>query len=75
MTVESHCMRCRRPNPEANEVGHLPADWEVLTDDRGEVTGIICPGCITGAEDREILEDMVELQDEISRRRAEGEDL
>ena len=70
---ESCCMRCRRANPEADE-GSLPTDWEVLTDARGEVVGVMCSGCITGEEQRAIDDDMMELGDEIARRQ-EWEDL
>jgi hypothetical protein len=52
-----YCERCRRPAPawESDEY----VEWEAIELPDGEV-GVICPGCITGGEQREILEDAMQ---------------
>lgn len=63
---ESRCMRCRRPNPAAALLpGDLPSDWEVVENERGEVAGVICPGCITGEEQQAIDEDVMEFAESL----------
>jgi hypothetical protein len=62
---ESHCARCRRPNPDAED-GGMPDYWEVLVDGDGEVVGVICEDCITPEEQQATDEDMFELADEVS---------
>ncbi len=65
--VQSHCQRCKRPNPEASQ-GTVPTDWEVLTGEAGEVLGVICPGCVTAVEEQAMDEEAMEDLDEIARR-------
>jgi hypothetical protein len=45
--VEQRCMICQRPNPDVDSAT-LPVEWGVSTDKEGEVSGVICPSCITG---------------------------
>jgi hypothetical protein len=58
---DSHCCRCRRPSPpqDSSEFG----DWEAY----GDGTEVICPGCITGAEQQQMDEDMFDVEDEVRR--------
>lgn len=65
---ERYCARCQRPNPEAPE-GGLPNEWEVLEDDRGEVIGVICEGCITGEQQQAIDESIFETMEDAERLR------
>lgn len=51
----SRCSRCRRPQPEVSSNSF--SEWEVLVDDSGDVVGVVCAGCLTGAEQQGIDED------------------
>lgn len=62
---QSHCARCLRV-PRPGDLGYRPGedtpplDWEVLTDSAGEVTGVICPDCITPEEQQAVDEDTMD---------------
>ena len=60
--LEAACARCQRANPK--NAPDLPPDWEALTDESGTVIGVICPGCVTGAEASATADEMQELADE-----------
>lgn len=47
---ETYCARCRRPAPAETSAEYL--HWEAV----GDGSTMICPGCITGAEEQEIDE-------------------
>jgi hypothetical protein len=58
---ESHCSRCLRvPGPQ--DIGYQPgddtppSDWEALTAD-GAVIGVVCPDCLTPAEQQALDEE------------------
>lgn len=55
--MEQHCARCRRlaPAQESSEFG----DWEAL----GDGSEVICPGCITGAEQQRMDEEVMDVLD------------
>jgi hypothetical protein len=59
---DRHCARCERPNPEP--AGSLPLEWEVLTDQSGEL-GVICDGCITPGEQQAIDQDMMGMESDL----------
>jgi hypothetical protein len=40
----------------------LPSDWEVLTDDDGEVVGVVCEQCITPEEQQAMDVEMMALE-------------
>jgi len=44
----SVCDRCRRPAPPSTDPGF--ADWEVVKDEDGKVSGMRCPACQTAPE-------------------------
>jgi hypothetical protein len=54
--IDTHCARCLRPAPGEGDVG----DWEFFD----EV--IVCPDCITPAEQQAMDEDGMAMLDEIS---------
>jgi len=60
MVDESKCGRCQRPNPETAQQT-LPSSWEVVTDDAGDIETVICPDCLTGAEQYAIDADQMAL--------------
>ena len=39
----SRCLRCGRPVPPSNRPQF--ADWKVVKDDDGRVSGMLCPEC------------------------------
>lgn len=63
---QSHCARCLRV-PRPGDIGYRPGDdtspvdWEVVTDSAGEVTGVICPECVTPGERQGMDEDAMDL--------------
>jgi hypothetical protein len=59
MFDKSHCARCLCANP-ADDLDDLPTDWEVLTDTSGEVIGVVCPDCLTAAEQQALDEDAMD---------------
>ena len=56
------CERCRRLAPPWEDPGYC--EWEALELEDGEI-GVICPGCITGAEQQEMDADDMDLAEEI----------
>lgn len=52
--MTQHCARCRRAAPDQLSGEFL--EWE-SPDDTGDQ--VVCPGCITGVEERAIYEDGV----------------
>jgi hypothetical protein len=48
--IESHCVRCLRSAPDEDDRSIDALEWEVLTDDEGEVVGVLCPECVTPEE-------------------------
>jgi hypothetical protein len=59
--IESHCARCLRPNPDADE--GMPNDWEVLVEAVG--VSVICEDCITPEEQQAMDEADMALLDEL----------
>jgi hypothetical protein len=51
---DSHCARCKKPNPEAPN--SLPIDWEVKND------GVICEGCMTDQDWDAVYEQEREIE-------------
>jgi hypothetical protein len=64
MSDEEYCERCRRLAPPWEDQSYV--EWEAITRDNGEI-GVICPGCVTGAEQQETDEDMVDVASVLSR--------
>lgn len=58
MELTQRCARCRREAPDqaSREFVH----WEAI----GDGTDVLCPGCITGEEQRVIDEDAMQLVDD-----------
>jgi hypothetical protein len=52
------CRRCLRPRPPWNSLASV--DWEPIVEE-GEVTGVICPGCLTLREERAIRAEQAHL--------------
>lgn len=56
MTSQDYCARCRRPVPPIDSDEFTA--WEANAEDDGAT--MICPGCITGEEQRQMDEDGME---------------
>ncbi len=59
--IESHCIRCLRPAPDEDDRSIEALEWEALTDDGGQVVGVLCPECITPEEQQAMDEEEMEL--------------
>lgn len=56
------CTGCRSPIPAGDDHPYT-LGW-VAHDVPGNEVGILCPGCITGAQQRELEEDLADLNGE-----------
>ena len=56
---DEYCERCRKPAPQWESDDYSVSDWEALVREDGTV-GVICSGCVTGAEQQAMDEDMMD---------------
>ena len=57
-TIRRRCARCLRPAPPLDSPHAL--QWQLIAED-GEVTGVICPGCLTLSEERTIRREQARI--------------
>lgn len=60
------CARCQRPAPDEDDQSLVALEWETLVNSDGDVTGVVCPDCITPEEQQATDEADMAIHDQVA---------